>query len=90
MEKKFNKKEYDIAYMKEHKSQFKVSLNKDEMIEMNELLKKHRITKTDFVRNSFKKLKEELEMKKIYRIEEENCLNGSIADLQDYDEVNKI
>lgn len=44
----------------------------------------------DFVRNSFKKLKEELEMKKIYRIEEENCLNGSIADLQDYDEVNKI
>lgn len=81
MEKKFNKKEYDIAYMKEHKSQFKVSLNKDEMIEMNELLKKHRITKTDFVRNSFKKLKEELEMKEF---------DGSTADFQDYDEVNKI
>lgn len=29
-------------------------------------------------------------MKKIYRIEEENCLNRSTADLQDYDEVNKI
>ncbi len=90
MEKKFNKKEYDMALRKKTKKQFNVDLNIDEKEEIDKFLSEHEISKVDFVRNSFKKLKEELEMKKIYRIEEENCLNGSIADLQDYDEVNKI
>lgn len=81
MEKKFNKKEYDMALRKKTKKQFNVDLNIDEKEEIDKFLSEHEISKVDFVRNSFKKLKEELEMKEF---------DGSTADFQDYDEVNKI
>lgn len=74
-EKKFDKKEYDRIYHQEHKGrikQWKVDLPKAEKEEYDELLKTNNITKVDFLRNSFKKLKEETKMKELlekYEIE---------------------
>lgn len=53
MEKKFNKKEYDIKYNKEHKTQFKVNLNNDEAEEINHFLKTKNINKTAFIRRAY-------------------------------------
>ena len=59
----FNKKEYDIKYKKEKKSQFKVDLNKNENLKYNCVLKVKNITKVDFVRENMKKLEVEFNMK---------------------------
>lgn len=57
MEKEFDKKKYDIEYIKKHKKQFKVDLNIDEMETLNELLKKLGMTKAQFVREALEELK---------------------------------
>ncbi|MBR2840708.1 MAG: hypothetical protein IKF01_02430 [Bacilli bacterium] len=49
MKDKFNKREYDREYSKEHYSQFKAKLKKDDMVELNGLLKKYNLNKTQFV-----------------------------------------
>ena len=73
MERKFVKKEYDMAFRKATKKQFNVDLNPDEKAEIDKFLSEHKISKVDFVRDSFKKLKEELNMKKyIVTIETEH------------------
>lgn len=53
----FDKAKYDIEYKKEHKAQFKVDLNKDEMEELNKLLEKHGLTKAQFLRTAIEELK---------------------------------
>ena len=58
VEKKFNQKDYIKNYIKEHKRQFKVDLNINEMIELNILLDKHNLTKAQFLRNAIKELRE--------------------------------
>ncbi len=55
--KKFDKRKYDIEYIKTHKKQFKVNLDNDVYDELNNLLKEKNITKVDFVKNAFKELK---------------------------------
>lgn len=54
----FDKKQYDINYMKLHKKQFKVALNIDEYEELEKILKQKKLTKIQFVRDSIKNLKE--------------------------------
>lgn len=54
---KFNKKEYDINYKKEHKAQFKVDLNKNEKIDLDLMLKKFNISQADFLRNAIREFK---------------------------------
>lgn len=56
-EKKFNKNDYDIEYHKKHYKAFKVDLKKEEMEELNNLLKKRKLTKADFLRQSIEELK---------------------------------
>ena len=51
---KFNKKEYDINYKKEHKAQFKVDLNKNEKIDLDLMLKKFNVSQVDFLRNAIR------------------------------------
>lgn len=60
----FNKKEYDNNYEKEHYSQFKAKLNKEEKKEIDEFLEKNNLTKPEFIRRSFKLMKDKLELKK--------------------------
>lgn len=55
--KKFNKKEYDVAYHKLHKKKFAVDLNIKEYEELDCLLKSKNMTKVDFVRNAINDLK---------------------------------
>lgn len=55
--KKFDKKKYDIEYIKTHKKQFKVNLDNDLYFELCDLLKKYNITKVDFVKNAYEELK---------------------------------
>ncbi len=59
MNKKFDKKKYDIEYKKKNKHQFKVDLNIDEYEELNTLLKEKGLSKVQFVRDSFNKLKKD-------------------------------
>ena len=54
---KFNKKEYDIKYNKEHYSRFLVDLPKEEKEELDRLLKEKGITKAEFLRDAIKKIK---------------------------------
>ena len=56
--KEFNKKNYDIDYRKKYKSQFNVDLNKDEKNELDNLLNKKGITKSEFLRIAISLLKE--------------------------------
>ena len=56
---KFNKSKYDMDYRKNHKKQFNIDLNIDEYEELEELLKKHNLTKVNFVRKSMEILKED-------------------------------
>lgn len=87
MKNKFNKKEYDKKYREEHKNeikQWKVDLPVKVKEEYDQLLEKINKTKKDFLIESFEKLKKKLETKKIYRVEQENDFNKSIADLHDY------
>lgn len=59
MEKKieFNQTKYVRQYIKEHKSRFNVDLNKEEMIELEKLLKKNNLSKAQFLRNAINELK---------------------------------
>lgn len=61
----FNKREYDNNYDKEHYSQFKAKLNKDEKKEIDDFLEKNNLTKREFIRKSYKIMKEELKMKEV-------------------------
>ncbi len=61
---KFNQSKYIRSYIKEHKSTFSVDLNKDEMIDLNEMLKMYNLSKAQFLRNSIYNFKEEKKMKK--------------------------
>lgn len=60
----FNKREYDNNYDKEHYSQFKAKLKKEEKKELDEFLKKNNLTKPEFIRISFKFMKEQVNLKK--------------------------
>lgn len=55
--KKFDKRKYDIEYIKKHKKQFKVNLDISFYDELDELLKERKITKVDFIKNAFIELK---------------------------------
>lgn len=55
--KKFNQTKYVREYIKTHKKQFRVDLNIKEYEELEELLLKKNITKTQFLRNSIEELK---------------------------------
>lgn len=72
MSEKFDKKAYDMSFRKEKKKQFNVDLNPDEKKEIDEFLSEHGIKKSTFIRESFKKIKEEFRMKELlekYEIE---------------------
>lgn len=56
----FDQKKYIAQYKKDNLKQFKVDLRKEEYEEIDNFLKQHKLTKVSFVKNSFKKLKEEL------------------------------
>lgn len=56
----FDKVKYDKEYRKEHKAQFNVDLNKEELDELNDLLKKSNLTKVDFIRKAISDLKSRL------------------------------
>lgn len=60
----FNKREYDSNYDKEHYSQFKAKLGKEEKKEIDEFLEKNNLTKPEFIRRSFKLMKDKLNIKK--------------------------
>jgi len=56
---KFDKSKYDMNYRKIHKSQFNVDINKEEKEELDTLLSENMMTKTDFLREAIKKLKDQ-------------------------------
>ena len=58
MQEKFNQTEYIREYNKKHYSYFKVQLKKEEVEELEKLLKKLNMSKPDFVRRSIEILKE--------------------------------
>ncbi len=51
------KKNYDRKWQKEHKKKFACDLNIDEYLELEKLLKKHKLTKVQLVRNAIAELK---------------------------------
>lgn len=55
--KKFDKRKYDIEYIRTHKKQFRVDLNILEFNELDVLLKERNLSKTQFLRNAIKELK---------------------------------
>lgn len=59
MEKEFNQNEYIKAYNKSHYKRFGVYLKEDEMNELDDLLKKHKLSKAEFLRQAIDKLKED-------------------------------
>lgn len=54
---KFNQTKYIQEYNKEHYKTFKVDLKKQEFDELNEVLKKKKLTKAQFLRDSIEKIK---------------------------------
>lgn len=54
MEKEFNQLEYIKNYDKEHYSRFSAKLKKEEFQELNDILKKNNLTKSDFIRQAKK------------------------------------
>lgn len=58
----FDKKKYDNEYRKKKKKQFNVDLNIEEYESLNELLKKHGISKVKFVRDAYSRLKNDSEV----------------------------
>ena len=60
---KFDKIKYNAEYNKLHNKKFACELRKEVYAEIDEFLKRHSISKAQFVRDSFKKLKEELKDK---------------------------
>lgn len=57
MKEKFNEKRYKANYKKEHYIQFRTDLKKEEMEELNILLKENNLNRADFIRNAIKELK---------------------------------
>ena len=55
----FNQKKYITDYRKKHKSQFNVDLNVEEKQELEILLKKYSLSKTQFLRNAIELLKDD-------------------------------
>ena len=55
---KFNQQKYIQNYNKEHYKEFRAYLKQEEMIELQKLLKKMNLSKSDFLRNAIQKLKE--------------------------------
>jgi len=53
----FDKAKYDLEYKKKNLKQFKVDLKNEEMAELDELLKKHNLTKAQFLRAAITDLK---------------------------------
>lgn len=58
MQEKFNQKDYIREYNKQHYSQFKANIKKQEMEELNELLKKYHMNKTQFILKAKELLKQ--------------------------------
>lgn len=56
MKKEFNQQKYIQQYNKEHYKTFKVDLKKEELDNINMLLKEKNMTKADFLRLSIKAL----------------------------------
>ena len=56
---KFDQTKYIMDYRKKHKAQFNVDLNIEEKEELDLLLKRHRLTKTQFLRNAINDLKQQ-------------------------------
>lgn len=61
MKKEFNQNEYINNYKKEHYSPVKITLKKDEKVELDRLLKIKGITQTEFLRNAIEQLKKEID-----------------------------
>lgn len=55
--KKFDKRKYDIEYIKTHKKTFKVDLNISEYEELEKILLNKNLTKAKFLRDSIENLK---------------------------------
>lgn len=53
-----NKRRYDAEYLKEHYKLFAVGLPIEEYNDLCEFIKKNKMSKVEFVRQSFKKAKE--------------------------------
>lgn len=53
----FNQLDYIREYNKEHYKTFKVNLKSKELDDLNKLLKKHNLTKAQFLRNAIDTLK---------------------------------
>ena len=56
MSEKFVQSKYIQEYNKKHYKTFKVDLKIDEMEKLNNLLKKHKLTKAQFLRDAIKEL----------------------------------
>lgn len=56
-DKKFDKRKYDIEYIKTHKKQFRVDLNLSDYNDLEILLKTKNLTKSQFLRNAIEELK---------------------------------
>lgn len=54
---KFNQQRYIQNYNKEHYKTFKVDLKKDEIEELEDLLKKEKLSKAQFLRNAISQFK---------------------------------
>lgn len=77
----FNKKEYDLQYSKDNYKQFKAKLKIEEMEQLNNLLNKKNINKTEFIRNSFIYLKKgcfEMKINNLYKINNLNEKAGML------------
>lgn len=55
--KKFDKRKYDIEYIRIHKKQFKVNLDNSLYDSLELLLKEKNLTKVQFVKNAYEELK---------------------------------
>ncbi len=55
--KKFDKSNYDVQFIKEKKQKFGVDLNKEEYVELENLLNEKNLTKAQFLRNAIQDLK---------------------------------
>ena len=53
----FNQTKYINDYKKKFKSRFSTDINKDEMIELEKLLEKNKLSKAQFLRNAINELK---------------------------------
>ena len=60
----FNKEVYDREFKKKNYKQFKVDLPIKEKDDLDDMLKMYNISKSEFLKNSIKKFKEEKKMKK--------------------------